>query len=172
MAEKFLQLNITSRGKLLNVSGKTIALQSGIKKALGNKGILRKDELKIAQLIRDKISSNIARGKRYDTGGAVKGLAQSTIKRKGFSKPLVETGKMLLGVIYKVEGGKVVVRMKNDKYASKKSKKGKVIKGKRPTVAEVASYNQKTRPFFGINKKDLTQFANEVLGARVKKALR
>lgn len=160
MPEKFLNLKITSRGKLLNVSGKTVKLNEGIKKRLGSKGLLKKDLKRIGQMIRDNISLNINRGRRYDTGGAVKGLAPSTIRRKGFSKPLYETGKMLLGVIVEDKGGVVNVRMKKDRYP----KRGK---GKAPTVEQVAKWNNETRPFFGVNKKDLTKFTNEVLRERL-----
>ena len=162
MADKLLNLKITSRGKLLNVSGRTVKLGEGIKKKLGDKGLLKKDLKRIGQLVRDQISSNIARGLRYDNKKPVKGLADSTKKRKGFSKPLIETGKMLLGVIVEDKGGFVNVRMKNDKYA-KKSKGQKST----PTVAEVASYNQKTRPFFGINQKDLTKITKDVMKERL-----
>jgi len=162
MAEKFLNLKITSRGKLLNVSGQTIKLSEGIKKRLGDKGLLKKDLKRIAQFIRDDISLNINRGKRFDTGGKVKALAPATIKRKGFSKPLYETGKMVLGVIVEDKGGVVNVRMKKDKYP-KKSKGQK----KTPTVEQVAKWNNESRPFFGINKKNLTKFTNEALRERL-----
>jgi len=164
MAEKFLNLKITSRGKLLNVSGQTVKIGERLKRRLGDQGFLKKDTRKIGQMIRDQISSNIARGLRYDTKQPVKRLKSATIKRKGFSKPLVETGKMLLGVIVEYKGGDVIVRMKKNKYPKKS--KGQTSSA---TVEDVAKYNQKTRPFFGINKKDLTKFTKIIAGGKLLK---
>lgn len=159
----FLNIKITTKNNVLTVDNKKLDLGKRITSRLGDRKILKKDEEVLAKMIRDKISSNIARGLTY-TGKPVRALAQSTIKAKGFSRPLYDTGKMLLGVIVAKEGNSTVVRMKRDKYP----KRGKSKKSA-PTVAQVAGWvnegtsNMPSRPFFGITKKDLTNFAKIVI---------
>ena len=175
MAESLLNIKITTTGGLLEVDGKGVKLNKNIEKKLSDKGILKKDLLTIGKMVRDQITSNIYRGLRFDTKTPVKALAKSTIKAKGFSKPLVNTGKMLLGVIVESKGDAVIVRMKDTHYPRKKSKKYKAGSRKTPTptVAEVAAWNSEgtdripARPFFGINKTDMKKFSQIVFKDRL-----
>jgi hypothetical protein len=178
-----LKVDLKYRGGVFTVGDNKIQLGSRILSKLSDKGVLQKDIAEIAQLVRDQISSNIARAKRYDTKGNVVKLARSTIKQKGFSRPLVNTGKMLLGVIVAKEGSNYIIRMSKDKYPVIKSKRKKSYTlGDRklprkpsaaPTVAQVAEWvndgtkTMPSRPFFGINKTDATKFVNTVLKDRL-----
>jgi len=181
MAKSLLNIKITSTGGLLEVDGKGVKLNKNIEKKLSDKGILKKDLLTIGRLVRDQIASNIARGLRFDTKNPVVALSPKTIRRKGFSKPLWETGRMVRSVIFESVGDGVVVRMSNAKYAKRRDKNGKVIKSKKPppTIAQVAEWNSKgtpgsgkhppipARPFFGINKKDMKKFSQIVFKDRL-----
>lgn len=167
----FLNIKIKTKGKVLNVNGTNVTLNKSLEKRLGDKGILQKDALTIAKMIRDKITSNIYKGVRYDTGGKVKALtSRAYIKRKGSSRVLINTGKMLDGVIVDKKGKDILVRMKNVKYPKKVKPlgagKGWTVKNP-PTVSEVAGYVNAERPFFGINKKDLTNFTKIVIKDRL-----
>lgn len=51
----------------------------------------------IAQAVKEGIEKNIATAQKY-SGGAVAPLAQSTIRNKGFSRPLFQTGQLLRSV--------------------------------------------------------------------------
>ncbi|HUX60005.1 MAG TPA: hypothetical protein VMV32_01735 [Ignavibacteriaceae bacterium] len=165
MADSFLNIKLSrSRGnRILKINNdKAIILDP---RRLPDKKILKKQVKEIAELIRYQIFRNILEGKRYD-GKNVAGLALSTIRKKGSSRPLVDTGKMAYSVVVAEEGGKTVVRMSRNRYP----KKGK---GSAPTVEEVAGYLQTgnskmpARPFFGITKKDLNNFVKIVIKDRL-----
>ena len=190
MADSFLKIQLQHKGKLLKVQGNKIELGSRLEKRLGDKGLLKKDVKEIAQMIKEKITSNILTGKNYN-GGNVPRNRKSTIEGKGFDKPLINTGKLSKSVIVADEGGKVVVRMAKTSYSGGQ------------TVAEVAGYLQEgtedhwVRPkkkggvlsfvlggrrvfskghivsgikpmrFFGISKKDLNAFTKLVIKDRL-----
>ena len=159
----FLKLEVKSSNKYIKVSGNKIELNKTFAAKLSDKGLYKNDEKQIAKMVRDKISSNIIKGKRYDTGGNVAALKPSTIKRKGFSKPLQDTGKLALGVMVDTTGDHPIVRMKDQTY-----------KGGAKLQMVAAANNNGTdkipaRPFFGINKKDATIIVNSVLKDKFKK---
>lgn len=170
MKESFLNIKLKSKGNVLNVNGDKITLNKSFEKRLGDKGILQKDVQTIAKMIRDKITSNIYRGKRYD-GGNVKALtSKAYMKRKGSSRVLINTGKMLDGVVVAKQGKDIIVRMKNTKYPKKVNPlgAGKGWTVKNPlTVSKVAEYVNAERPFFGITKKDLSIFTKAVIKDRL-----
>jgi phage gpG-like protein len=181
MAESLLNIKITTTGGLLEVDGKGVKLNKNIEKKLSDKGILKKDLLTIGRLVRDQISSNIARGLRFDTKRPVEKLSGYTIKKKGFSKPLWETGRMVRSVIFESVNDGVVVRMSNAQYAKRRNKDGKPVKSKKPppTISQVAEWNNNgtkgtpthppipARPFFGINKTDMKKFSQIVFKDRL-----
>lgn len=161
---KNLQIQITSKNKVVTVAGHKIELSKKFQKAIGDKGILKKDVQRIAYLTREHIQKNIASGKRFDTGGAVAKLKPATVKRKGFSKPLMETGKMVLGVMTENTSDGAIVRMKNLRY------KGGV------SLPEVMKYTNEgdpgkraARPVFGINKKNADKIVNHVFKEKFSK---
>jgi len=172
MKESFLNIKLKSKGTVLNVNGDKVTINKSFEKRLGDKGLLQKDVQAIAKMIRDKITSNIYRGKRYDTGGNVKPLTNKAyIKRKGSSRVLINTGKMLQGVMVAKEGSNYVVRMKKNKYPKVTKPLGpgrnRKTSGQTPTVEQVASWVNVERPFFGINKKDLKTFTKAVITDRL-----
>jgi HK97 gp10 family phage protein len=154
---KGLQIKLSATGKLFKVKGNNVAVSDSFEKRLTDKTLLKKDLKEIAFLIKEKITKNIITAKTYK-GGNVARLKPSTIKRKGNSRPLFETGKLSGSVIVTDSGNNVIVRMAKKKYAKKQA-----------NTEEVAKYlNQGTpkmvaRPFFGITKKDLTAFVNSVM---------
>lgn len=176
MAEKFLNIKIQSKGDFIKVNGENITVGSRLEKRLGDKGILQKDVQAIAKMLRDKITSNIYKGKRFD-GGNVIALAKSTRDKKKSSRVLIDTGKMLGGVIVSKENGAVIVRMKKDKYPMNVKplgpRKNTKNKSKGETIEQVAKWiNEGTdtmpaRPFFGYTKKDITNFTKAVIKDRL-----
>ena len=157
MSNKPLQIKISTTGNLFKVKGDNVSVSNSFEKRLTDKTLLKKDLKQIAFMVRDKITDNILKGKTYK-GTNVARLKPSTIKRKGHSRPLFETGKLSKSVIVKDSGNAVIVQMARKKYAKKDA-----------TTEEVAKYlNEGTpkmvsRPFFGITKKDLDVFVKSVM---------
>lgn len=157
MSKKPLQIKISTTGNLFKVKGDNVSVSNSFEKRLTDKTLLKKDLKQIAFMVRDKITDNILNAKTYK-GGNVARLMPSTIKRKGSSRPLFETGKLSKSVIVKDSGNSVIVQMARKKYANKKA-----------TTEEVAKYlNEGTpgmvsRPFFGITQKDLNAFVKSVM---------
>lgn len=157
MSNKPLQIKISTKGNLFKVKGDNVSVSNSFEKRLTDKTLLKKDLKQIAFMVRDKITDNILKAKTYK-GNPVARLKPSTIKRKGHSRPLFETGKLSKSVIVKDSGNAVIVQMARKKYANKDV-----------TTEEVAKYlNEGTpkmvsRPFFGITKKDLDVFVKSVM---------
>ena len=157
MSKKPLQIKISTTGNLFKVKGDNVSVSNSFEKRLTDKTLLKKDLKQIAFMVRDKITDNILKGKTYK-GTNVARLKPSTIKRKGHSRPLFETGKLSKSVIVKDSGNAVIVQMARKKYAKKDV-----------TTEEVAKYlNEGTpkmvsRPFFGITQKDLNLFVKSVM---------
>lgn len=111
---------------------------------------LNKDVKSIAELIRDDIKDNIFNARKVPSGKLQKN-AKSTIAKKGFNAPLIETGKL---------HDSVIVQPVSDGYEI-------LIDGNRK---EIAVYNQQgtnripARPFFGIRtaiKKTIQTILNK-----------
>ena len=153
MAESFLNIKLSGKGNILSYSGGQLKLSKNFEKRLGDKGLLKRDVVEIAGMIRDKIEANIRNAKTF-TGRPVAPLKPSTIKRKKHSRPLYETGKLASSVMVETKGSAAVVRLKADR-------------------AEIGGYLQvgrsdmKARPFFGITKKDLSMFTKSVITDRL-----
>lgn len=162
MKNKPLQIKLFTTGNLFKVKGDNVSLSNSFEKRLTDKTLAKKDLKQIANLVKDKITDNILNAKTYK-GGNVAKLKPSTIRRKGNSRPLYETGKLSKSVIVKESGNSIFVQMAKKKYA-----------GKDATTEEVAKYlNEGTpkmvsRPFFGITKKDLDAFVKSVMKDFVK----
>ncbi|MBK6773410.1 MAG: hypothetical protein IPG78_15035 [Ignavibacteria bacterium] len=71
------------------------------------------------------------------TVGKLPDLKKSTYERKGFRRPLFETGQLLKGVKMKKSGKNYIISMSDTKYR-KRCKRTKST----PTIAEVAGYLQ------------------------------
>lgn len=135
-------------------------VQSGERLANGvyPKKFLQRDLKKIADLIAFEIKKNISSARRYDGRGKLRKLAPSTVRRKGFSTILIETGQLLNSIEVKKVGTTYLVQVKNVRH-----------KGSESTVSEIATYLQQgtdrmpARPFFGITKKKLTEIVNSVI---------
>lgn len=163
MSNKPLQIKISTTGNLFKVKGDNVSVSNSFEKRLTDKTLLKKDLKEIAFMVRDKITRNILESKTYK-GTPVARLKPSTIKRKGHSRPLFETGKLSKSVIVKDSGNAVIVQMARKKYPKKDA-----------TTEEVAKYlNEGTpkmvsRPFFGITQKDLNAFVKSVMKDFTKK---
>lgn len=158
MAESFLNIKLQSKSGILDVKANQLTLSKSFERKLTDKKFTQKGLLQVANLIKEKITDNILKGKTF-RGGNVAKLAKSTIKRKKSSRPLVETGKLSNSVVVATDSGKVVVRMARNRYAKSKA-----------TIEQVAGYLQEgtarmpSRPFFGITQKDLNRFVTQVFG--------
>jgi len=96
----------------------------------------------IAEAVRKGIESNIALGQQY-TGGSVSPLKASTIQRKGFARPLFETGQLL---------GSVKLSQTGDNLYEV------FISSNRSEIAGYLNFGtgkMKARPFFGISESVL-----------------
>ena len=174
MAEKFLKIKITSRGGLISAKGSNTNIDKRLERALSSKSLLLKDLKEIAELTANRISVNVEQSKRYDNKGGLARNSEATIKRKGFDKPLIETGRLVAGVKVVREGNAYIVKMSDAKYSKSvtTSIAGKKLpkRTKRYSIAEVAFWNNKTRPFFGITKKEFLKYVTEVTASRVFRA--
>jgi len=163
-----LEIKISSSGKYLNVNslGKNTNRQM-IPKNLPEtnrkvQNVLVRMKKDLAEMIKADIENNIKRGVKY-TGGKVADLKKSTYERKGFRRPLFETGQLLKGVKMKKSGKNYIISMSDKKYR-KRSKGQKST----PTIAEVAGYlqagnsNMRARPFFGMTKSKSELFFNKM----------
>mgnify|MGYP003490617658 FL=1 len=163
-----LEIKISSTGKYLNVNslGKNTNRQM-IPKNLPEtnrkvQNVLVRMKKDLAEMIKADIENNIKRGVKY-TGGKVADLKKSTYERKGFRRPLFETGQLLKGVKMKKSGKNYIISMSDTKYRKR-------YKGQKstPTIAEVAGYlqsgnsNMRARPFFGMTKSKSELFFNKM----------
>lgn len=93
----------------------------------------------IAEVVKNGIERNIATGQKY-TGGSVAPLAFSTIKQKGFSRPLFQTGQ-LLGSVQLTPSGENAFDV--------------FISSNRSEIASYLNFGTNrtpARPFFGISE--------------------
>lgn len=103
----------------------------------------------IAEAVKNGIERNIANAQKY-TGGAVSPLAFSTIRQKGFSRPLFQTGE-LLGSVEMTQSGINAFNV--------------FISSNRSEIAGYLNYGTSrmpARPFFGISEAVLRQI-DEIL---------
>lgn len=159
---KNINLKVTTSGKYIKVAGNKIELNKTFQDKIKDQKLLVKDEMEIAKKVVHHIKKNISSGKRYDTGGNVKKLADSTIKAKGSSIPLIDSGKLLSGVIAKRENGQTVVRMKETTY-----QKGTKLSDVAQWINE-GTDRMPSRPAIGINKTNASKIVNEVLKNKFK----
>lgn len=105
----------------------------------------------IAEIVRASIEDNIAKGKEY-TGGNIRPLLTSTIKRKGSSRPLVDSGELLKSVEKKKSGDEYNIFIS-------------------PSRSQVAGYlhwgtgNIKRMPFFGVSKEAEEKISKIIFGS-------
>ena len=65
MADSFLNIKISSKGKLFKVSGQNITISKDLQSRLGDKSILKKDAKEMAEMIKELITTNILTAKDF-----------------------------------------------------------------------------------------------------------
>jgi len=184
LSDKLLQIKVEARKQYLRIDKFTGTSGDRIfnKQALNN---FTQDQAKfIALKIKQHIEENLMQAKRFDTGQQVAKLAPATVKRKGFKRPFLETGKLFESIsIKKVGKGYAVYVLKRRaeiaaalhfggvrkvKYKKSYKAKGKAIletknKGGRIKELKPGTITLPARPFFGVNKKNLTEIVKSAM---------
>ena len=167
MADSFLNIKLTGKGKLLKVAGNKISFGSQLNRLLSDKGILKKEKVAIAKLIKEEIEDRI------------------------ISKGLINTGKLYSSVVVDSSGVDVVVRMAKTKYRNgtrvsdvaiwqNEGTKRHYIKPKKPggtlawTVGSRTFFSKghfvsgvKAQKFFRTTKTNLNRYVKSVIKDRL-----
>ena len=158
-----MKIKISASKKFLKIDQVTAnkSTADAIRAELGlDKQVLLKELKQIADDIAMSIRKNISSGRKF-TGGRVARLAKSTIKRKRSSVPLIETGRLLSGIIIKRKGDDYVVTLKDTIYPRSGTSLDKVA-----TYLNYGTPRMPARPFFGISNSDAKKIILNTLKKR------